>query len=105
MLVNSLSNGSVDVINKLVDSIVSRSANDPVINLGSQIALESIFGVDNTPPNEGDPAPDLLKPLAEANILVPVQRRLMVSQLDNLQLRMILLKHVQKLIIDFRSPT
>ena len=70
LLVNNLSNGSVDVINKLVDSIASRSANDPVINLGSQTILESIFGVDNTPPNEGDPAPNILKSLAEANILV-----------------------------------
>ena len=70
LLVNNLSNGSVDVITKLVDSIVSDGVNDPVINLGSQTALENIFGVDNTPPNEGDPAPDLLKSLAEANVLV-----------------------------------
>ena len=43
LLVNNLSNGSVDVITKLVDSIVSRGANDPVINLGSQTILESIL--------------------------------------------------------------
>ena len=76
----NLSNGSVDV-NKLVDSIASRSANDPAINLGSQTILESIFGVDNTHLMK-EIQHLILKSLAEANILIQMQRQLMVSLQD-----------------------
>ena len=65
-LVDTLSS-SVDVFEKIVQQIFIASDENRELDLGKQEDLELIFGIDNSPPAEGEPAPDLLKELANAN--------------------------------------
>ncbi|MFL2803155.1 MAG: hypothetical protein ACJ0DD_10465 [Paracoccaceae bacterium] len=65
-LLDDLSDSN-EVIKKIAHHLLSRSEGDEKLDLSVQQDLETIFGVDNSPPSNDDDAPDLLKDLAAAN--------------------------------------
>ena len=69
-LISTFQRGSEDVFQKLTTLVSNFKDGDEVINLGSQVVLETLFGVDNSEPVGGGPRPDLFKGLAEANTTI-----------------------------------
>ena len=63
-LIDTFTNGSKDVVDKIIDAILERNSTDPVIDLSNSSTLSSVFKL------TGSESVTLLKPLADANAIV-----------------------------------
>ena len=58
---------SADVLNVIVDKVLSSKGETLALDLSAQEDLELIFEVDNSPSEEGGDPPNILKQLASTN--------------------------------------